>query len=339
MKESSEKVDPYLEEDDLDATLLRTHSWEGGAGLTRERNDIESRLQAELSAWGDLPAGGGCAGRQIRRRLESVSDGPMGASGALAEARVARRLLGAGCDLEIELPTPNGRTCDFEVTVEDKKFFLHVKCLHSEAVDRPALPSFLRSIEQVKRPFLVEVDWRPGLKDPELARFAAAAREFVTEARLGEELLHRDLEGHPAGSVRITTPLATNRAVVAVAQCTPTLVSRVGRLLERAYVQFMPKGENVILVLTEDTAHERLVDLALLGTYVERWDKIPRSGRRVAHGRAEDGFWSGGRFDLSRVVGWMQLDSEVIPTRLWFRHEDLPVEPMRSTIISALDAG
>jgi hypothetical protein len=222
--------------------------------------------------------------------------------------------------------------------VEDRTFFLHVKCLQAENTTHPPLPSFLRSIEQVERPFLVEVDWREGLDDRELAAFAAEAREFVQEARIGEELLHRDQEGHPAGTVRITTPLNSTRAVVTVANCTPEMVARVGRLLERAYVQFMPGGENVTLVMTEDPAHERLVDLALLGTHVERWDKIPRSGKRVAHGRADDGFWANDRFDLSRVVGWMQFDSDVVPPRLWFRHEERPGEPLRGTIMTALDA-
>ena len=309
-----------------------------GTGLTRERRDIESRLRAELTAWGELPAGGGRAGRQIRHRLETVGEGPMGATGALAEARVARRLIGSGCDLEIELPTPNGRTCDFEVSVDGRRFYLHVKCLQVEPARRPPLPSFLRSIEQVRRPFLVEVDWRPDLSDPELARLAAMAREFVAEARIGEELLFRDDTGHPAGTVRIASPLQTERAVVIVAKSTPALVSRVGRLLERAYVQFMPRGENVILVLTESRAQERLVDLALLGTHVERWDRIPRSGRRVAHGRAEDGFWSGSRFDLSRVVGWMPLEAEAASARLWYRDESTPEEPLRGTIAGVLGA-
>lgn len=251
---------------------------------------------------------------------------------------MARRLVGSGCDLGIELPTPNGRTCDFQVDVDGRRFFLHVKCLQSDDVPRRPLPGVLRSIEQVKRPFLVEVDWHDELSDRELADFAAAARDFVAHARIGEELLHRDSTGHPAGSVRITTPLETERAVVAVANCKPSVVARVGRLLERAYVQFMPGGENVILVMTQDPSHERLVDLALLGTHVERWDKIPRTGKRVAHGRAEDGFWTRGRFDHSRVVGWMQFDSEEVLPRLWFRHQDVPGEPIRSTIINALGA-
>lgn len=311
---------------------------EGEARLTHGDHDIDERLQAELAAWSDLPAGGGSMGLRIRRLLETAGEGQLRTSGALAEARVARRLLVAGCDLEPELPTPNGRTCDFEVTVEGERFFLHVKCLQMEPASRPPLPGFLRSIEQVMRPFLVEVDWREDLSTSELAAFAAAAREFVAEARIGEELLHRDSRGHPAGSARINAVLASERAVVAVAQCTPSMISRVGRLLERAYVQFMPGGENVILILTEDAAHDRLVDLALLGTHVERWDKIPRFGRPIAHGRAEDGFWSGERFDLSRMVGWMQLGSGVARPRLWFRHSDIPGEQLRTTIAGALGA-
>lgn len=313
-------------------------SLEGEARLNHGDAGIDDRLQAELAAWSNLPAGGGPLGQRIRRLLETAGDGPLRTAGALAEARVARRLLIAGCDLEPELPTPNGRTCDFEVTVNGERFFLHVKCLQMPHAPRPSLPGFLRSIEQVERPFLVEVNWRENLEPAELASFAKVAREFVAEGRIGEELLHRDALGHPAGTARITGVLARNRAVVAVAQCTPSMVSRVGRLMERAYVQFMPGGENVILILTEDAAHDRLVDLALLGTHVERWDKIPRSGRMIAHGRAEDGFWSGEGFDLSRVVGWMQLESGDARPRLWFRHPDSPSEQLRATVAGALGA-
>ena len=90
------------------------------------------------------------------------------------------------------------------------------------------------------------------------------------------------------------------------------------------------------LVLTEEAAHDRLVDLALLGTHVERWDKLPRGDRAVALGRAEDGFWSGGRFDRSRAVGWMQLEAERPATRLWYRSPEDPKTELRRTIETAL---
>ena len=299
---------------------------------------IKQRLQAELAAWGDLPAGGGATGRHIRRLLSTDPGGSIPATGALAEARVARQLLHAGCDLELELETPNGRTCDFEVSVNGERFFLHVKCPRLPQRKRATLPSFLRSIEQVSRPFLVEVDWRNDLTQPELAAFAAEAREFVAEASMGEELLHRDSNGVAAGNVRIGALVEGERAVVSVISFHQAAIARVGRLLERAYEQFMPGGENVILILTDDPAHDRLTDLALLGTFVERWDKLPRGDRHVAHGRADDGFWSGDRFDRSRVVSWMQLENETTLARLWFRDPKQPSLSLRNTIANVLGA-
>lgn len=285
-----------------------------------------------------MPAGGGTTGRYIRRLLSTDDNGTPPTTGALAEACIARRLLHAGCDLEIELETPNGRTCDFEVSLNGTQFFLHVKSPKLPPRTRSTLPSFLRSIEQVPRPFLVEVDWRNDLNETQLAAFAAEARSFVKEARMGEELLHRDRSGRVAGNVRIGAPVDGNRAVVAVVAFDQPAISRVGRLLERAYDQFMPGGENVILIMTDDPAHDRLTDLALLGTYVERWDKLPRGDRHVAHGRAQDGFWAGQRFNRSRVVSWMPIDSEHKPARVWFRQPDTPDHELRAMIAGVLGA-
>ena len=283
-----------------------------------------------------MPAGGGRTGKRLRRLLETRGEGSRPAQGVLAEARVARRLLHSGCDIQHEVPTPNGRTCDFEVSINDDRFFLHVKCPKLKLPNRRTLPSFLRVVEQVKRPYLVEVDWRPDLNEHQLSELAGAATRFAKEASLGEELLHRDEAGRIAGNVRIAAAVEEDRAVVSVASYRVAAIERIGRILERAYDQFMPGGENVILVLTEEAAHDRLVDLALLGTHVERWDKMPRGDRAVALGRAEDGFWSGGHFDRSRVVGWMQLESERPDSRLWYRSPADPDNKLRDTIETAL---
>lgn len=308
------------------------------ARLRHGEFQFEQRLQAELAAWDDLPAGGGTTGQRMRRLLGTEPSGALPTTGALAEARVARRLMHAGCGLEFELPTPNGRTCDFEVTVNGEKFFLHVKCPTLAHPRRATLPSFLRSIEHVPRPFLVEVDWRSDLNDSELAAFASEARQFVAEASMGEELLHRDHDGVAAGTVRITGTVQGDRASVVVVSFVQGSIARVGRLLERAHEQFMPGGENVILILTELSAHDRLVDLALLGTHVERWDKLPRGDHHVAHGRAEDGFWTRCRFDRSRVVSWMQMENNTTPARLWFRDSGEPGAQLRETIACVLGA-
>ena len=83
---------------------------------------------------------------------------------------------------------------------------------------------------------------------------------------------------------------------------------RIHKLLNRAYQQFMPKAMNVILMCSRDPADVGDFQTALLGSHVERWDAVPPRGRRIAHGRAEDGFWYGGRFAESVVAGWFDFD-------------------------------
>ena len=272
----------------------------------------------------------------MRQRLERTAHASKPLNGPLAEARVARRLLRTGCDIAHELPTPNGRTCDFAVQMNDQQFFLHVKCPQILHVPHPPLPSFLRVIEQVPRPYLVEVGWREDLDEQQLTDLAMAICGFCAEATIGEEYLHRDRGGRVAGTARMIATVDGDKAVVSVLSYRTKAIERVGRVLERAYDQFMPGGENVILVLTEDSMHDRLVDFALLGTHVERWDKIPRGNRTVAHGRADDGFWSGQRYERSRVVSWMQLETEAPATRLWYRARQSPTPEVREVIECAL---
>jgi hypothetical protein len=97
-------------------------------------------------------------------------------------------------------------------------------------------------------------------------------------------------------------------------------VGRTQRLLRRAHRQFMPARDNVVAIVAS-RAHLPEIETALLGTAVERWDRLPRRGERVAHGRGADGFWSGRRYDASRVVAWIELDEglRVSDAAVWRR--------------------
>src|SRR5262245_60897826 len=79
-----------------------------------------------------------------------------------AEAMVARHLLALDCELRFEIPTPKGRTADFEVHRDGLTLFLHVKRIDT---DRPAtrtlrVPARFRSLEHIKRPYIVQMRWR-----------------------------------------------------------------------------------------------------------------------------------------------------------------------------------
>ena len=80
----------------------------------------------------------------------------------------------------------------------------------------------------------------------------------------------------------------------------------------------MPGSANVICVASDTAAACEAVETALLGSVIERWDRFPPRGHRVAHGRADDGFWSGGQCEMSSVVCWFPVDGSA-PARVWQR--------------------
>lgn len=100
--------------------------------------------------------------------------------------------------------------------------------------------------------------------------------------------------------------------------------ARAQRLLRKAVTQFMPRSFNVIVLVGRDAEQVRAIDQALLGTVVEAWDRFPPRGERVAHGRADDGFWSHGRSNASRAVAWMLMPGAPLRRRTTANAPDAP---------------
>jgi hypothetical protein len=96
---------------------------------------------------------------------------------------------------------------------------------------------------------------------------------------------------------------------------------RFRRLMHRAHHQFMPRAVNVIAICSSHEGDQVDFETALLGSHVERWDAFPPRGKRVAHGRASDGFWHGQRFSDSHFAVWFCFspDRTDITCRLWLR--------------------
>jgi hypothetical protein len=248
-----------------------------------------------------------------------------------AEAIVARHLLQRGCTVRFEVPTPAGRRADFEVAHKGVTFFLHVKRLNTQASPRARLTvsSRLRMLERIERPYIVSIRWREGVTDRQLQQFVTKAEQFIQHARIGDELAMRDdADGRAIGGVRIIAPSPPGSSHVTLVIDLPSAtdgfidnVPRMNKLLRKAYLQFMPRVPNVILM---GTSHERDVtdfENALLGSHIERWDERPPKGRRIAHGRAEDGFWFGDRFSDSKAAAWFKfsLKEDTIESKLWLR--------------------
>ena len=250
-----------------------------------------------------------------------------------AEALVARYLQRHGCTLEFEVETPAGKACDFRVQRGDQQIYLHVKRVHSERIEprQLTISPRLRYLERIKRPYVVRVRWHEGLSDAQMQQFVSRAADFISHARLGDELTIRDESGETnngnggteLGGVRIVAPWAGSHVSLAIdlpAGFTDE-TDRIHKLLTRAYKQFMPRALNAIIICSMNKHEVTDFQNALLGTLIERWDVKPPPGKRIAHGRAPDGFWNAGRFEESVVASWFAFspaDSDV-HLRFWQR--------------------
>jgi len=90
----------------------------------------------------------------------------------------------------------------------------------------------------------------------------------------------------------------------------------------KAFAQFMPSGENLVVVCGAASDREAFAT-ALLGSHVERWDRRPRVGASVAYGRAGDGFWAGALRSESRLAVFWPLVPQGEP-RLYVRAGRIP---------------
>ncbi len=276
----------------------------------------------------DPPAGdrgGRIAGRQIRRLVQAL-DAPTGREdlylSALAEAQFARRMLLAGCHLEVEARTPSGRHADFRVQAPDARFFVHVKRLTVEPphTPTPPLPDALRALETVHRPVTLGVRWADAAPEG-LTLLAEEAAAFARQASVGDELVVRDEAGRWVGACRLMPQPVPGTHLQVQPGLDPewdAAVPRAQRLLRRAFSQFMPGAPNVVCIVGDGPGSEQAVETALLGTVVERWDQFPPRGQRVAHGRAEDGFWSRGQYQSSALVAWLPFAGDG-PGHVWRR--------------------
>ena len=78
-------------------------------------------------------------------------------------------------------------------------------------------------------------------------------------------------------------------------------------------------------------------EAALLGAVEERWDTHPERGKRVAHGRASDGFWFRRRRPDSRAAVWFDFDPLGPGLHgMLYRRVDRPLEPGPAAVLDDL---
>lgn len=296
------------------------------------RSTVRRLLRALEASEGESAAS---VDESVRQRLEV----------RFVEATFAARSLERGCEVEREVPGPEGRTCDFLLRRDGVELAVHVKRLEAIGeVPPPPLAAWERAIEQMPRGVVASVR-RPARVPEAVGRWLSREiRSFLEHAHVGEERLFRDEHDRTVAQVRVVGPSESGRVRIVPASATDleARVLRFRRLLRRAYRQFLPGVENLILfgsarAAADAEARIALVD-ALFGTPMERWDRFPPRGDRVAHGRGSDGFWEATRHPESRLAGWFaaQADDAAAPGRWWARRDDGPAGPLRRLVIEAI---
>ena len=274
--------------------------------------------------WISTPAPRGM--RRIERRIDAARTPRLRAS-LRHEVLLAMRLAAAGFSVRSEVATPSGRSCDLVAIRGSLALHFHVKCMSAEVVATPRtavrIPAALRALEQIRRRLLIEIEWTPGMSSNALRTTADAMRAFLIRAAIGDECVIKSTRGTLRGRCHVRSPSDSKGLVLTndVVEDSQLAVNRVRRLLRRAREQFLPGGENIIVVFGPRSARWIFLH-ALPGTPIERWDRFPRRGERVAFGHGGDGFWGAIRargatdrgesssvLNDSRIAVWGSLDS------------------------------
>ena len=289
--------------------------------LGRFGREVPLALREKLADRSDHPA--------MRPLLDRLRAQPSlrGFLDTWAEVRIADRLLDAGCVLDVEVPTPSGKSCDLSVHLRGHDCYVHVKRLANEETSarRLGISSRLRLLERIKRPFIVRIRWEEDLSEQRMQEFVERASAFIRHAHVGDELTVRVESGGELGGVRIVAPWEGSHVSLAIGLPEGFIdeVPRIRKLIKRAHRQFMPRATNIIVIASAGISDGMDVETALFGAHEERWDTHPARGRRVAYGRADDGFWFDRRHEDSIACGWCQIDLEsmALPRRLFLREQ------------------
>ena len=96
------------------------------------------------------------------------------------------------------------------------------------------------------------------------------------------------------------------------------------RMIENAM-----RGAKRLCNLMGDATDAELLDQALLGEFIARWDRLPRRGERQAFGRDDTGLWSRGAARDAGIACWCTRDGldsapKLSAGHMWLRDEPAP---------------
>lgn len=227
-----------------------------------------------------------------------------------AELLVAARLLAAGCSVEHEVATPSGRHVDFRARRSGATLCIHVKRAPQPTLRdaQVSVPAAWRALETIERGLVIALSLARNLRGKPLHAALDEAFAFAEQASVGDELALRDAESRVAARLRVIAP-STQPRIELVADLSASFDDHVPRFqstLRKAFAQFLPRNENLIVVCGSAGGIDAFAT-ALLGSQIERWDKRPRVGELIAYGRGGDGFWAGSMRNQSRLAAYWTL--------------------------------
>jgi len=276
-------------------------------------------LQQEFTAWASDPELSKLLGKLKSQKGAKWQD-------HYAEAIIARFLLREGCKLQVEVPTPNGKSVDFKVSKSDEVFFTHIKRItvndvtHAYNIWCYSQFEQLKELEKIPLQIAVRVGLKAGLTNIQATEFVHSAKVLIEHAtENGQQFKVRDRSGNELGECEVYFPVDSDHVVLcpdSPHEPVPRDSDRFLSRLQKAYKQFMPGAINVILFSGEGVSRGEF-EAALYGCITMVPDKV--TNQFVKTKNRQNGFWSGKNNSKSNLAVWFEVHDDEIDFKLWVR--------------------
>jgi hypothetical protein len=280
---------------------------------------LEPALKQEFTAWASDPELS-----KLLKKLKSQKRAKW--SDHYAEAMIARYLLREGCEVKVEVTTPSGKGADFKASKSDEFFFAHIKRMTVNDVTNAyhawCYKQFkeLQELEKIPLPMAVVVNLKSGLTKIQAAEFVKAAKPLIEQTtKNGEQFKVRNKSNNELGECEVYYPVNSDHVVLcpdSPDEPVPRDSDRFMSRLKKAYKQFMPGANNVILFSGEGTSRSDF-EAALFGEFTLVRDR--ETNQFVKTTNRQNGFWSGKSNSDSNLAVWFEVRDDEVDFKLWIR--------------------
>lgn len=245
------------------------------SGLKRFERKLHPKVIGELRGWAEQ-----LELSKLLEKLESIRGWEQFLD-HYAEALIARHFVGHGCEVEVEVPTINGKKADFRVSEGNETFYIHVKRLNFDKEMRNDLKVGTRLDSLRKEGF--GFSFHKSLTDDEMQQFRKEAFRLSKELVNGET---KDVTSNTGEVLGECHKMKHDQSITIYSVKDGDCSDRFLKKLKNAYRQFMPDGVNVILVTSAWRDDDSIEDLR----------------------ESVDDFWSDGKHPCSNIIGWFEFD-------------------------------